>query len=246
MWSMSECVNPAEIEEGDLMAYVDGEADQRVVNHIRRCAFCAEKAEAYGRIQETLRAVLHRTSCPSPETLGDFYLNVLPPGQKLVMAKHLRDCPHCARELEEYSITSPEDISLGVMEHLKETITSVIEALLIPPRPQPAAVRGRAAHQWFYRADDLNILSGFQPSAGRRGTLSGVIIPRGARSGDLAQRLSPLVGTQIGLFKQDEPMRSEPVNELGHFVFEDIPPGEYDLTFDWQGQMILISRIEAE
>ena len=41
-------------------------------------------------------------------------------------------------------------------------------------------------------------------------------------------------------------MGSERVNELGHFVFEDILPGEYDLTFDWQGQMILISRIEAE
>lgn len=228
------------------MAYVDGEADERVVNHIRRCAFCAEKAEAYRRIQEILGAVLYRASCPTSETLGDFYLNVLPPGQKLVVAKHLRECPHCARELEEYSITSPEGISLGVMEHLKETITGVIEALLIPPRPQPAAVRGRTAHQRFYRADDLNILIGFQPSAGRRGTLSGVIIPRWVWSGDLAQRLTSLAGTQIGLFRQDEPMGNEHVNELGYFVFEDIPPGEYDLTFDWQGKMILVSKIEAE
>jgi anti-sigma factor RsiW len=225
------------------MAYVDGEADERVVNHIRRCAFCAEKAEAYRRMQEILGAALYRASCPLPETLGDFYLNVLPPGQKLVMAKHLRECPHCARELEEYSITSPEDISLGVMEHLKEAITSVIEALLIPPRLQPAAVRGRTAHQRFYRADDLNILLTFQPSASRRGTLTGVIIPRGAWSGDLAQRLASLAGTQIGLFRQGEPMGSERVNELGHFVFEGILPGEYDLTFDWQGQMILISKL---
>ena len=171
---------------------------------------------------------------------------MLPPGQKLVVAKHLRECSHCAQELEEYSITSPEGVSLGLMEHLKETITGVIEALLIPPRPQPAAVRGRAAHQRFYRADDLNVLIGFQPSSGHRGTLSGVIIPRWAWSGDLAQRLTSLAGTQIGLFRQDEPMGSEHVNELGHFVFEDILPGKYDLTFDWQGQMILISRIEVE
>ncbi|MBL7183288.1 MAG: hypothetical protein ISS50_02435 [Anaerolineae bacterium] len=236
---MSECVNSAEIEEGDLVAYVDGEADERVADHIRRCALCAEKAEAYRRIQEILGVVFYRASCPSPETLGDFYLNVLPPGQKLVVAKHLRECSHCAQELEEYSITSPEGVSLGIIEHLKETITGVIEALLIPPRPQPAAVRGRAAHQRFYRADALNVLIGFQSSAGRRGTLSGVIIPP-------EQRLTSLAGTQIGLFRQDEPMGSERVNELGHFVFEDILPGEYDLTFDWQGQMILISRIEAE
>jgi hypothetical protein len=152
------------------------------------------------------------------------------------VAKHLRQCPHCARELEEYSFPSPEGVSLGVMEHLKQAITSVIEALLIPSRPQPAAVRGRTAHRWFYRADDLNILIGFQPSTGRRGTLSGAIIPSD-------QRLTLLAGTQIGLFRQDEPMGSEPVNELGHFVFEGILPGEYDLTFDWRGQMILISKL---
>jgi hypothetical protein len=233
---MSECVNPAEIQEGDLMAYVDGEADERVVNHIGRCALCAQEAEAYRRMQEILGVVVYRASCPSPETLGDFYLNALSPGQKLVVAKHLRECPHCAQELKEYSITSPEGISLGVMEHLKEAITSVIEPLLIPPRPQPAAVRGRTAHQRFYQADDLNIFIGFQPSTGRRGTLSGAIIPPD-------QRLTLLAGTQIGLFRQDEPMGSEHVNELGHFVFEDISPGEYDLTFDWQGQMILISKL---
>jgi len=227
-----------EIPGGDLMAYVDGEADKQVANHIRRCAFCAEKVQVYGRMQGRLVALFYRASCPSPETLGDFYLNVLPPGQKLVLAKHLRQCPHCARELQEYSIPPQESALPGLMERLKGTITGVIEALLIPPRPQPVRVRGRTAHQRFYRADDLNILIGFQPSAGRRGTLSGVIIPP-------KQRLTSLAGIQIGLFRQDEVMGIEPLNELGHFVFESIPPGEYDLTFDWQGQMVLISKIGA-
>jgi len=235
---MSECIDPDEIQVGDLTACVDGEAGARIADHIERCAFCAEKVEAYRQTQGKLLAAYYRASCPSAETLGDFYLNSLASGQKLVVARHLQTCPHCARELGEYSASPDESALLDIVGRLKGTISQVVEAMLAPPPAQLLAARGHPAHRRLYSADGLKVLLGFHPSAGYRLTLAGVIIPA-------KEPPSPVAGVQVELLRQGESVGIDPANELGHFVFPDIPSGEYDLMFDWHNQVILISEVRV-
>ena len=52
------CIDPSAISEGDLMRYIDGEAEETIVDHVRRCPACAREAESLGQLQAALLAKL--------------------------------------------------------------------------------------------------------------------------------------------------------------------------------------------
>jgi hypothetical protein len=54
-----------------------------------------------------------------------------------------------------------------------------------------------------------------------------------------------LTGLQVTLFCHGEGIGVQPAGELGHFVFDDVPPGEYDLAFDWDERVVLVTGIKA-
>ena len=96
------CVTPPELEDRQLLAWLDDrEAHQETAIHLKMCPYCREKAEALDRLQKRLRSGLHRVNCPSSMELGEYHLRMLPASQMLVVAQHVRECPHCAREISE-------------------------------------------------------------------------------------------------------------------------------------------------
>jgi anti-sigma factor RsiW len=52
------CIDPTAIREGDLVAYVDGEAEEAVVRHFHQCPACAREAEVLRQLEARLRAKL--------------------------------------------------------------------------------------------------------------------------------------------------------------------------------------------
>ena len=233
---MRQCINPDEIRPGDLSAYVDGEAEPRVAGHVRRCAFCAGRAAAYRRMNAALVVALDRAACPAAETLGNFCLNALPAGQKLVVAKHLAECARCAAELPAFDRPASTDDWLAGLKGLTAVLKGVLVAAPIPFRPQ-AAARGDVARQRYYQADGINISIGYRSETDRRGVLIGVI---------LAPAASAVAGLRVELFRGDEAVAAQVVDSLGHFVFEAVAPGAYDLAFDWGAQVVLVTGIRAE
>ena len=137
---MSEtCINPAEIQEGDLMAYVDAVADEAVVQHIRRCPACARRAEELAARQAVLAAKLYRFSCPTPDQLIACQRGELQGSEKLVVAQHLRQCPHCAREVAALAHQNVETEGMGLGEQFRAAI-KVLEAVLVTPQASPRAL----------------------------------------------------------------------------------------------------------
>jgi hypothetical protein len=57
------------------------------------------------------------------------------------------------------------------------------------------------------------------------------------------QGLPLRLGVQVQLFRHGDLLATQPVNELGHFVFEDVAADRYNLMFDWQGRAVLITDI---
>ena len=97
---MSEgCINPTAIHEGDLIAYVDGIARKAVTEHIHRCPACAREVGEFKVLQSVLAIKLYRHSCPEPDRLLAYRLGELEDEEILTVARHLDQCPHCAREL---------------------------------------------------------------------------------------------------------------------------------------------------
>jgi anti-sigma factor RsiW len=93
------CLSPGEITPDQLMAYVDGDAPEPVVAHVRCCPACAAAAADLAWVQLRLRHAFARATCPGPETLGEYELDLLPPERRERIARHVRTCARCDADL---------------------------------------------------------------------------------------------------------------------------------------------------
>ena len=83
-----------------LMAYVDGEADEATARCLATCAECTLWVEQYRGLQRDLLEALFRRRCPTGQTLSDFYFGLLSSAEAEIVKLHLAECPHCPTELE--------------------------------------------------------------------------------------------------------------------------------------------------
>jgi anti-sigma factor RsiW len=84
-----------------LIAYMDGEADEAVKHHIEACNACAARAEPFIALQRVLLRALYRLHCPQSLVLGEYYLGLLPEAEVAAIQAHLAECPYCPAELED-------------------------------------------------------------------------------------------------------------------------------------------------
>jgi anti-sigma factor RsiW len=84
-----------------LIAYMDGEADEAVKQHIETCSACAARAEPFIALQRVLLRALYRRHCPQSQVLSDYYLGLLAEAEIMAIQAHLAECPYCPAELED-------------------------------------------------------------------------------------------------------------------------------------------------
>lgn len=96
----TNCKIPPELDDQQLLAYLDNpDANQDTARHLEQCPHCRQKAGAFETFQKRLGARLYRSTCPSTMELGEYHFRMLSPNQTLIVAQHLRECPHCAKEI---------------------------------------------------------------------------------------------------------------------------------------------------
>jgi len=173
-------------------------------------------------IDDLLTAVFYRLSCPAPETLADYCTRQLPPGQRLVVARHLRDCPHCARELEMYAAADGE--AEGPFDRLRDLVSRVSWATLALASLSPLALRGISAGQQVYQAGDTRIVLELRPATTgyHRWRLLGGVEPSGA-------------ATEIELWQESQVRASIRTDDEGYFSFDRLKPGVYSLCLRGDG-----------
>src|SRR5512141_3070774 len=93
------CSSPEAVTPEDIVAYVDGDAPPRVVEHIRSCPSCRAEARQYAQVQGRLHQALHRFDCPTPLALGEYNLGLVSAEDRTHIAAHVLECPACADEL---------------------------------------------------------------------------------------------------------------------------------------------------
>jgi anti-sigma factor RsiW len=89
------------VREEQLIAYMDGEADQAIKQHIEACNACAARAEPFIALQRVLLRAFYRLHCPQSQVLGEYYLGLLPEAEVMAIQAHLAECPYCPAELED-------------------------------------------------------------------------------------------------------------------------------------------------
>jgi hypothetical protein len=215
-----KCITSPALDDTQIVSYIEGEADDVVVAHMKECAFCRERAKRWTLLQNSLREQLYRFTCPTPMELGDYHLGFLPDPQKMIVAQHVRECPLCRREVAELEgFVGAQMIDDGLLETAKVLIARLIggENGLIP---SSAALRGEDKGPLTLEADGMVIILDIQPADG------GVVNILGQVAADDQDQWT---GALVELHQAGRLEFSTTLDDLGAFQAEGIMPGSKEL-----------------
>jgi len=235
------CISPPELEDSRLLAYLDGEADQQTRSHLERCEYCRGKANALGRFQDNLTSRLYRITCPTSLELGEYHLRVLPDSQMLLVAQHVRECPHCTREIAQLT-----DFLSDLTPTLEENLLGKVKVLLARlvggqtaeagSAPAFSALRGEAKGPLVFEADGIVITLDVQSSLQQQVSILGQVA---------ADNQDQWIEAVVQLQQADIPELTASLDDLGAFGFEGVRLGSIQLTItSTHGIEVLIPNID--
>ena len=230
----TNCVFPPELDEKQLLLYLDGEADDETASHLKRCSHCRGKAETLDRLQKRMTTRLYRLTCPPPIELGEYHLRMLPASQMLAVAQHLRQCPHCTQEVAQLegflSDLAPirEDSLLG---KAKVLIAQLVGGQGEFGSAPVAALRGEDKGPITFEVDGVVIILDIQP------TNKGMVNILGQVAADHQEQWT---GAFVELRKAGELEFSATVDDLGAFRSEGVIPGPKELRITPEGGSVVV------
>jgi hypothetical protein len=224
-----DCVMPPELDDRELLAYLDGEAGHQVVAHLEQCPHCRKRAERLAQLQGRMTAELYRIACPSTVELGEYHLGLLRRDQAVTVARHLSECPHCRAEvaqLKGYLGELTPELKFSSMEQIKVLVARLVggrEGRARPGAPTLApayaGVRGGEEGPRIYQAGDAQIVIEVEDDAMHPGRKALLGLIMGIETRDLAAHL----------WLGDQTVAQAQVDELGNLVIMDLAPDSYEL-----------------
>jgi hypothetical protein len=234
------CISPPGPEDRLLLAYLDGEADPETKLHLEQCLYCRERADALARERNILTSRLYRISCPSTEELGEFHLRMLPPDRMLIVSQHLRECPHCTREiaqLKEFLSDLAPGPEGGLLRQTKLLIAQLVAGQGGFVAGEPSfALRGESEGPLTYEVDGILIVIDIQQAIDGKINIFGQIA---------ADRQDDWTAALVKLKQEAQLELTTAVDDLGAFRFEGLSPSPVDLQIEARdGTVVVIPTFE--
>jgi hypothetical protein len=233
-----KCITSPALDDIQIVSYVEGEADDRVVAHIKECLFCSERANRWTLLQNRLRKQLYRVTCPTPVELGDYHLRLLPAPQMLVIAQHVRECPLCRREVADLENflddLAPEVSLLGAARVL---IARLINGNTGESAPPVAALRGETKGPITLEADGIVIVLDIQPTNAGQVNILGQVA---------ADNQDQWTGARVEIRQGNELQFSTTVDDLGTFQAQGIMLGSKELRiYSKDNSLTVVSNFDV-
>jgi anti-sigma factor RsiW len=221
------CVFPPELDDRQLLAYLDGETDSQVAHHLAQCPHCRENASRLAHLQDQLTARLYRISCPSSLELGDYQLGLLSTARAVVIAQHVNECPHCKREVSMLREYLNGEIEPTMQAGLAKRVNIMIARLVrggqgwaqSPSVPGVVGIRGGDEGPRIYQVDGVQLALEIQDDAGSPGRKVVLGLVTGLDS----------TGLRATLRQADQIVATTSADNAGNFVFSQLNPGNYQL-----------------
>lgn len=232
----ARCIDPAALSEEDIDRFAHGEADEQVAEHIRRCPACGEEAHEYGRLSRLLHAGLFRATCPESLELGEYALGIQTPEQRQATAAHLVECRHCLGEMRTLAALLGEDDD--AMPGAARGVRRFVAALLPRTSGLALGLRGGESEALTYSVQGIVQLTvSVQRTApgAAHSVVTGLVQPG----------MLGCEGVPVALFLGEELLRTEAVDDLGNFVFDDIPSGLYRIEINVPATTVVIDPLHV-
>ena len=212
-----ECITSPALDDTQIISYIEGEADNLIVAHIKECPYCAERANRLALMQNRLRARLYRSTCPPSMELGEYHLGLLPDSQALVVAQHVRGCPHCRREIAELEeFLAESDVQPDLLQTAKMLFAQLVSGAGSGSTPAFGALRGESKGPLTFEADGVVITLDVNPGLNGQVSILGQVA---------ADDQDQWTGAKVELKQADIPTLTTSLDDLGAFRFETVRPG---------------------
>lgn len=216
------CISPSAPEDQILLAYLDGKSDSDIAIHLEQCGYCQARVKALSTTQGVLKSKLYRSLCPTSVEVGEYYLHLLHPARMLVVAQHVRECPHCTSEVNQLQ-DFLNDLAPKQENKLTEQAKTLL-ARLVPKNkagtPSPV-LRGAGGNApMMFEVDDIVVILDTKMAADGKISILGQIA---------ADEPNDWTGAVVELRQAQQLEVSTTIDDLGTFHCESILPGLKDL-----------------
>jgi hypothetical protein len=240
------CQEPPELDDIQLLTYLDDDATPDVIRHLRACRHCSARAGQLRLLEARLTTAYYRSSCPSPMDLGAYRFGRQAHKETRRIARHVAECPHCARELARLerflSDLAPEPEAdrladaAGRIRVLVARLTGGVRDAFSGPAPALApayaGLRGEAAGPSIYEAGNAQVMLSAQPSGAAAGRFELLGLLTGPEP----------AGFTVNLW-QGERHVAAIIDESGNFVFDELLPGACELLLNSPNRSIYIDHL---
>ena len=212
------CSLPPELTEQQIWEALDGIADESIISHLQKCPYCQTRANALENMQSRLKSRLFRATCPPSLELAEFYARSLPDPQMLTVSAHVRDCPHCTRELAELGEFMGADTMSD--ESLSGKVQTLV-ARLVSASPALGALRGESREPIVLEADGITITLDIQKGSNERLSILGQLA---------ADDQEHWTEATVSLRRGEQQESTTTVDDLGTFIIQELRPGSIQLN----------------
>ncbi len=215
------CISPSAPEDKILLAYLDGKSDSEIALHLEHCQYCQERVKALSATQNILISRLYRNSCPSSVEVGEYHLHLLTPARMLVVAQHVRECPHCTSEVNQLQ-EFLHDLAPKPENKLGEQAKTLL-AHLVPKNKAGTSspvLRGAGNAPMMFEVDDIVVILDTKMAADGKISILGQVA---------ADEPNDWTGAVVELRQAQRLEVSTTIDDLGTFHCEGILPGMKDL-----------------
>jgi hypothetical protein len=238
-----KCITSPALEDIEIAKYVDGEADEAVIAHIKECPFCRERASRWTLLQNRLKKQLYRVDCPSPMELGDYHLRLLAAPQMLLVAQHVQGCPLCRREVADLDEFLKDPLpEIGLLRRAKVLFARLTGGPAAAGEQASAGsalpeLRGSAKGPLTFGADGILIILQVEPGNEGKAKILGQVA---------AEDQDQWTGALVELRQGHRLLFSSTVDDLGAFRFEGVIPGTQRLRIiSKDNSLIVVSNFEV-
>jgi|HigsolmetaAR202D_1030399.scaffolds.fasta_scaffold19929_2 hypothetical protein len=235
------CNCPPALDELALIAAIDGEADEATRQHLRKCPYCASRAQTFDQLQRALRQRLFRIFCPSSEDLAAYQQGWLDAEKRAIVKQHLLKCPLCAQEQQILHQVARQPLTEAPSRPLRRVVAVPVSPMMYSKLSSVyggARARGPSEH-YAYRAENLEVTIDVQRAAGQPNQLAvvGMLLHDEGMVGGLRPATASLLA-------ENQVISSAQLDELGSFVLEDVSPGDYVLSLRLPDLEVVIEALE--